>query len=207
MRRLAFLALAALAPACGPTLPRGTVTLDAFGGKISCSDVTVSDLAKPYANLHFKAGAIERIHLMDLGQTFRFGLLSGVLDGRIEDLRFTGGELTQFKLDLETVRVRGVPQFVNRRAIESIQRVLAGPLGVIEESLFGRFAFSEFGFTCGLKNDVFELAGKYRDGDTEYIMRGEWYQVPRINIINARPGKKYDWKTIVTTLRGIYEEP
>lgn len=31
MRRLAFLALAALAPACGPTLPRGTVTLESGG--------------------------------------------------------------------------------------------------------------------------------------------------------------------------------
>ncbi len=31
MRRLAFLALLVLAPACGPTLPRGTITLESSG--------------------------------------------------------------------------------------------------------------------------------------------------------------------------------
>jgi hypothetical protein len=183
----------------------GKATLKAFEGTIAVSDVTVDDIAEPYANMNFREGRIDQIRLLQLGNTFNFGLMSGVLDGTIKNLGFTGGDLTSFKLDVETRRVRSVPQFLNRQAIQSIQRIVAGPFGTMEESFFSKFGYSQFGFTCGLDNGIFQLQGKYHEGDTEYLMRGSWNQIPHINIINDRPGKKYDWYTIISSLRRIYQ--
>lgn len=182
----------------------GTTTLEAFGGKVTVSDVTLDHIEEPYANMSFREGRIDQVRLLPLGNTFNFGLMSGVLDGTIKNLGFTGGELTSFDLRVGTVPTRGVPQHLNRQAIESIQSVIAGP-STLKESLFSKFSYSEFGFTCGLENGVFRLQGQYDDNGTEYVMRGNWNQIPHINIINARPGKKYDWYTIVSSLHRIYE--
>ena len=132
--------------------------------------------------------------------------MSGVLQGEVRDLAFTGGELTSFEIEVETVPVAGVPQYLNRQAIESIRHVLSGPLGTLEETFFSKFHYSEFGFWCKLQNGVFRLKGKYKEDGKEYLMHASWYQFPKVSIINANPDKDYSWATIVSRLRAIYEK-
>ena len=115
-----------------------------------------------------------------------------------------GNELTGFRVDFETVPVKSVPRYVNRRAIKSIRRILEGPFGDIEETLFSRFDYDDFGFTAELDDGTFRLRGKYRDEEHEYIMHARWYRFPRISIINASPGQAYDWDLIMESLREIY---
>jgi hypothetical protein len=185
----------------------GTVTLRAFGGDAEFTDLTIDNVTRPYFDLLLREGSVHRIRLLDVGETFHFGIMSGVLEGSVKRLGFTGGELSSFEADLETVPAAGVSQYLNRGAIDSIRRVFAGPIGALEERFFSRFRYADFGFWCRLEDGVFRLRGKYRESDAEYIMRGRWYQFPRINIINGRPGRPYDWKTIVTNLRKIYRNP
>ncbi len=183
---------------------KGSIDVKAFGGRLRSADFTIEDLFQPYLSFELREGTIENVRLRELGTTFNFGLVSGVARGRINDLEVVGGELTGFRIDFETVPVPGVPRFVNRRAVRSIRRILEGPFGDIEETLFGRFDYDRFGFTADLQDGAFRLRGKYTEGDHEYIMASRWYQFPRISIINASPGQDYDWDAIMETLREIY---
>ena len=180
---------------------RGGLELAAFGGHIRFADLHVSDLFHAYATVELERGEIEGVRLHDLGKTYDFGLLRGVLNGTIDRLQFVGTDLTRFDLDVSTVPTSGVGQFVDRRAIENIRRTIEGPLGVLEETLFSKFHFEHFGFRAQLDGDEFKLSGKEVIDGQEYIMRGRWYQFPRISIINQNPGKTYDWSRIREHLR------
>ncbi len=183
----------------------GTIALKAFGGEMTFVDLTLENIARPYSDLRLREGIVHRVRLGEVGKTFHFGVMSGVLEGTVRNLGFTGGELTSFEVDVQTVPARGVPQYLNRGAIESIRRVFTGPLGTLEESLFSKFRYADFGFWARLEDGVFRLRGKHREGEAEYLMRGRWYQFPRVSIINGRPDQPYDWKSIVWNLRKIYE--
>jgi hypothetical protein len=111
-----------------------------------------------------------------------------------------------FTAEFETVRRRGVEQYINKAAIESIQRIVAGPFGVLEEMFFSKFRFEGFGFRCQLENGRFRLRGLYNFGGTEHIMYSRWYQFPRVEIINTRPGIDYDWSQIFDNLKSIYRD-
>jgi hypothetical protein len=182
---------------------RGTLRIEAFGGTFTFQDLRVRNLSEPYSSLHLGRGAIDGLRLADIGRVFGFGILSGVLRGEVRNLSFTGGEVSSFEIDVETVPVSGVPQYVDKRAIASIRRILSGPIGAIEEGLFSKFRYDRFGFWCQLRDGVFRLQGKYRIGGVEYLMHGRWYQFPRVDIVNARPGKPYDWRSIVERIRGF----
>jgi len=180
------------------------VLLEAFGGALTFADLILENLGKPYSDLHLGRGQVEGVRLMDMGRTFRFGVMSGVLRGTIRDLQVTGGDITAFEGEMETVRTPGVPQYLNKKAIESLRRILSGPFGAIEESLFSRFHFDRFGFSCQLHDGIFRLRGKYEKGGVEYLMYSHWYQFPRIDIVNGRPDMPYDWRSIVANLKAIY---
>ncbi|HVR76073.1 MAG TPA: hypothetical protein VMT52_17205, partial [Planctomycetota bacterium] len=185
---------------------RGGVLLEAFGGQMSFSDLSVNNAFQPYFDLQVREGRVRDVRLADVGEVFRFGLMSGVLQGTVNNLQVTGGELTSFLLDVETVPVSGVPQYLNRSAIDSIRRITSGPFGLLEETFFSKFRFADFGFTCALEDGVFRLRGKYTDGRVEYVMRPRWYQFPRVTIINGYPERPYDWRAIVLNLRQIYNK-
>ncbi len=183
----------------------GSIDCRAFGGEIRFEDLAVEDPLKPYVSLELRSGRLRDLDLKALGETFQFGLFSGVLSGRVDGVEIVGGELAAFRVSVATERKKGVRQYVDRRAIESIRRVLEGPLGDVEESLFSRFYYDRFGFDASLANGRFRLRGKYRENGKEGIMLGEWYRLPRISIINANPGIDYDWEAISASLRAIYE--
>lgn len=185
---------------------RGGVLLNAFGGQMSFTDLSVNNAFEPYFDLQLREGRVRDVRLADVGEVFHFGLMSGVLQGTVNNLQVTGGELTSFLLDVETVPVSGVPQYLNRSAIDSIRRITSGPFGLLEETFFSKFRFADFGFTCELEDGVFRLRGKYTDGKVEYVMRPRWYQFPRVTIINGYPEMPYDWRSIVLNLRQIYNK-
>lgn len=184
----------------------GSVAASTLGGEVRFEDLSIDDVLEPYSNLRLGQGSVENIQMLQLGEIFNFGLVSGVLRGKVEGLEFTAGDATAFKMRVETVPTWGVAQYVDRRAIESIRRVMAGPFGAIEESLFSRYRYSRLGFECSLVDEAFYLQGKAGDRDVDTLMANRWYQVPSIRIVNAQPDRAYDWVSILDNLRGIYSD-
>ena len=185
--------------------PGAAATIRAFGGRADFRDLTVENVAMPYSDLRLGEGLLRGIRLSEIGDVFHFGVMSGVLDGTVRNLRITGGEISTFEVDVETVPAAGVSQYLNRQAIESIRRILSGPLGAVEETFFSKFYYRGFGFRADLKSDILWLKGKHVEDGREYLMYADWYQFPQVSIINRRPDRPYDWQSIVSSLRGIYE--
>jgi len=182
----------------------GEFRAQAFGGTLRLANFAFDDVFEPYSNFRVGIAEAKGLELVKLGETFRFGLASGILGLELRELEYTAGELTSFELDVETVKRSGVDQYIDRRAIESIRRVLSGPFGAIEETFFSKFYFDQFGFVARLDDGVFFLRGKHREDGVDYLMSSRWYQVPQVSIINARPDQPYDWPSIVQNLREIY---
>jgi hypothetical protein len=183
----------------------GSLTLNAFGGRVELSDLRARHLLEPYARISLARGRIDGLSLRELGETFHFGLASGVLRGAVEDVEITGGELSRFSIDAAAVPRPGVPQWIDRRAIESLSTVLSGPFGTIEETFFSRFRFARFGFHATLHDGEFRLRGTSRADDPRYLMHAHWYQLPRISILHNRPDQAYGWEGVLSNLGRVYE--
>lgn len=185
----------------------GRLRLDVFGGSVELSDLSIDHPFSPYRSIRLAAGRIQDFNLASLGETFRFGVASGVLDGRVSGLQLLGTEVVGFECEFETTRRSGVPQYLDKRAIESIQRIFSGPFGGIEDVFFSKFRYAGFGFEASVKNGGLRLRGKYEFGGTEYLMYSSWYQFPKVRIVNTHPGIVYDWDAIQDNLRSISQRP
>jgi len=181
----------------------GVLSFYVFGGSLELRGISVEHPFEPYRSIGLDLGTVRGFDLAEIGRTFGFGIASGTLEGRVEGLRVVGSRLAAFEAQVESVPRPGVSQFIDKRAIESIQRILSGPFGAIESAFFNRFRYAGFGFTCSLDRGEFRFRGKYRLGGTEYVMYSAWYQFPKVSIINARPGIVYDWDTILRNLEAI----
>jgi len=183
----------------------GLLTINAFSGQLELSDISLNNLLEPYSNLSLRHGSLSGVDLGELGKVFHAGLLSGILDGDVTDVAFTAGDLTSFNIDVQTVPRPGVPQFVDRRAIETLRSIVAGHVGALEKTLVSRFRYGKFGFQARLVDEKFHIRGKYPQGDKEYIMYPYWYQLPRITIVNSQP-TPYSWEAILEQFERIYSE-
>ena len=185
----------------------GRLHLDVFGGSVELTDLSIDHPFSPCRSIRLASGRIHDFDLARLGETFRFGVASGVLDGRVSGLQLLGTEVVGYECEFETTPRSGVAQFLDKRAIESIQRIFSGPFGGIEDVFFSRFRYAGFGFTASVKNGGLRLRGKYEFGGTEYLMYSSWYQFPKVSIVNTHPGIVYDWDAIQDNLRSISQRP
>ncbi len=185
----------------------GALRLQVFGGRVELQGLSVEHPFTPYHSLSLRSGSVRDLDLGKVGRQFQFGLASGVLEGWLNNLEIQGTELIRFEAGFETAPRPGVSQYINKGAIESIQKIFSGPFHQIEKAFFTKFRYAGFGFTCSLKGDEFRLRGKYNFGGTEYLMYSSWYQFPKVRIINTTPNLVYDWEHIVDNLRSIYGRP
>ncbi len=182
----------------------GEVGIDVLGGRAEVEGLAIDHPGEPYRQFSVERASVRDLDLGEIGRRFRFGVLSGILNGEVRRLVFSRDAISRFEAEFETVPRAGVPQFLNKAAVESIRRTLAGPFGALEEMFFSRFRFAALGFRTSLDGGRFRLEGKYRSGGVEYIVYSRWYQFPRVDIINTNPGIDYDWETIYENLKENY---
>ena len=181
----------------------GRLAFRIFGGVLELEGITVDHPFWPYRSVALASGRVTGFDLGAIGRQFGAGVASGILDGRVSGLRILGREVLAFDAELATVPRSGVPQFLDKTAIESIQQIFTGPMGQIERAFFNRFRYEGFGFTASLRDGGFRFRGLYPIEGTEYVMFSRWYQFPRVEIINSLPDIVYDWKQIVDNLRAV----
>ncbi len=182
----------------------GGLAIDVLGGRAEVEGLAIDHPGEPYRQFSVERASVRELDLGEIGRRFRFGVLSGILSGEVRRLVFSRDAVSRFEAEFETVPRPGVPQFLNKAAVESIRRTLAGPFGALEEMFFSRFRFAGLGFRSSLDGGRFRLEGKYRFGGVEYIVYSRWYQFPRVDVINTNPGIDYDWETIYENLKENY---
>lgn len=180
----------------------GVVDFETFGGQIRLMDLVIDNYSLPYFTVRLGSGSLRDLDLGLLGEALGFGLMSGILDGMIEDLELNSEEVFRFKVDVETGRRPDVEQFINKNVVRSLQTLLT-PFSGFEDLFLSRFYYEGLGFVMSLEDGRFRLRGKYVLDGVEYLMYSKWYHWPRVDIINGRPDIDYDWERVQAHVKQV----
>lgn len=189
----------------------GEIQMEAFGGRGVLEGFHIQDPFSTTIKLVADSCTAKDILLEDLSRYMNMGFISGNLEGRIQNLIFSSGELYGFEADFQAVPREGVSQCINREGIVNIQRILTGESyrtlkQALDRSIFKIYHYRNFGFRCRLENDKFYFKGKYLRGGKEYIMMGGWYGIKQINIIHGNPKPVYRWQSIYRNIQKVFQE-
>jgi hypothetical protein len=130
--------------------------------------------------------------------------MGGILEGQIKDLIFSFGQPEQFEFDIHSVSKRGVRQFINAEAVNSLAILSTGSpysFSAVFLRLFEDFPYSKLGIYCKLQNDVFTLRGTIHERGIEYLIRKGTFR--GIDVINQIPENRIRWKQMLNRLQAI----
>jgi len=165
----------------------GELRVSLWGGRVRISGVRGSNVAGPEPSLEADL-EIRGLHLAEMTSPVSFGTISGVMQGEVLGLRIGGRfpYLEAFRLNLETVKVRGVPRKIGARAVENLSRiggssVLGAALSSGFLSLFDEYYYRKIGVSAVLAQGWLELHGIPGKGGREYLITRSW-RLPTISM-------------------------
>jgi translocation and assembly module TamB len=167
----------------GVLTTEGEALIDLFGGRLRVRNIRLdlSSLAylQVFADLDFTA-----IDLYQLTQTFSFGVMNGIVDGYMHDLRLFGTTPARFSALLES-REEG-KRNISVKALNNLSILSQGGLSAALSRGIYRFIdfyrYRKIGIVCDLEKDVFHLRGTARPGSDRYLVYGGLWP-PKIDII------------------------
>ncbi|HXK28922.1 MAG TPA: hypothetical protein VJ646_11765, partial [Candidatus Binatia bacterium] len=163
----------------------GEIQAEVFGGRARIGKLEIENPFSSLASIKLDA-ILNGIQLEQLSKTFKFGCISGILEGSIDDLVMIDKQPSQFRADLHTVD-RGTEQRISVEALNKITVLSSGQsAGALYgglAGLFDSFRYSKLGFKASLKNDLLSLRGVESRGDQEFLVIGSFLP-PTVNIIS-----------------------
>lgn len=161
----------------------GEARVEAFGGSILVRNLRARDLFSSYRG--FEADIdLHGLDLAQLTQTFEFGEINGVIDGRIHELRLFGTVPSAFVADIQS-RARG-RRNISVTAVNNLSVISQGGISAALSRGIYRFIdfyrYRKLGVFCVLRNDVFVLRGTARAGSDLHIVDGGLLP-PRIDVL------------------------
>jgi hypothetical protein len=181
----------------------GQLLIQVFGGYIAASGLQVIE---PFGTTPRVLSDLQMryIDLDALTETFKFGRITGRLDGDV-----TGLELSRWVPLAFEARVRSsegdYPRTISQRAVDSIT-ALGGPgaTAAIQRTFLGvfeRFGYRRIGVSCRLRNGVCEMDGlSDRNGGFVLIEGGG---VPALSVVGYN--RRVDWQVLLERLARVTE--
>jgi len=163
----------------------GELRIEAFGGNLRLSNLQLDPFSLGLPQ--FK-GDIELsgIDLFLLTQTFAFGAINGVVDGKVHGLRLYGATPSHFSGRLET-RFEG-KRNISVKALNNLAILSQGGLSAALSRGVYRFIdfyrYRRIGIQCELSEDVFTLHGSARPNSRRYLVDGGVLP-PKIDILTS----------------------
>jgi hypothetical protein len=182
---------------------QGTLTIHTLGGHIEVANIHGRI---PFSRLR-KVSMDMRLRNIDLekaSQSFEFGRMGGIIQGKIEDLTLSFGQPEKFEFEIWSERQRGIKQYVNADAVNSLSILSTGSAFPFKRGalqFFKYFPYARLGIYCKLQNDVFTLRGTIHRGGVEYLIKRGL--VGGINVINQNPENRIRWKQMLRRLKAI----
>jgi hypothetical protein len=142
------------------------------------------------------------IDLEALTETFKFGRVTGRLDGDVAGL-----ELSRWAPVAFDARIRSsegdYPRTISQRAVESIT-ALGGPgaAAAIQRSFLGffeRFGYRRMGLSCRLRGGVCEMDGLAEKGEGYMLIEGGG--VPALSVVGYN--RRVDWQELLDRLARV----
>lgn len=175
----------------------GSLDLKIFDGQMQINNLSTERLfgIAPViaADIQF-----QQLNLQQITSTFDFGEITGLVEGKVDDLRITNWKADRMDGYFHTVKSKGVKQTISQRAIDNISSI-GGIQGALSRSFlrfFDYFKYKEIGIGCKLRNSICEMRG-IDDSKTNYqLVQGKG--MPSINIIGYR--RFIDWEIFLDRL-------
>ncbi|WP_223300161.1 hypothetical protein [Methyloversatilis sp. RAC08] len=181
----------------------GQLLIQVFGGYMAASGLQVIE---PFGTTPRVLSDLQMryIDLEALTETFKFGRITGRLDGDVSGL-----ELSRWVPLAFDARVRSsegdYPRTISQRAVDSIT-ALGGPgaTAAIQRTFLGvfeRFGYRRIGVSCRLRNGVCEMDGlSDRNGGFVLIEGGG---VPALSVVGYN--RRVDWQVLLERLARVTE--
>lgn len=194
-------------------LSQGVVTLggnleaSVFDGRVVVRDLRLRDPLGKFPRLHASID-IENLDLKLVTNTFSFGMITGRLSGRVEDLETFDWMPESFDARFQTPPDDRSPHRISQRAVTNLSSIGGGSGGGVAAALqggflkfFDSFSYERLGLSCRLANDVCTMRGVESTAGGYYIVKGAG--LPRINVIGSQ--SRVAWTRLVRQLGAIME--
>ncbi len=175
----------------------GTLHLSVFDGSIRFDNLSMERL---FGVAPVIAADVD-IHLLDLAmltQTYDFGLITGRLSGKIDQLRITNWKVDRMDATIYSVKTKNSQQTISQRAIENISAI-GGIKGAISRTFlrfFEKFKYKKLKLSCKLHNSVCQIGGiDNQDGRFTIVEGGG---LPKINIVGF--AREIAWDIFISRL-------
>ena len=183
----------------------GAVIAQVFGGEIILSHAGASGLfgSAPVFQINARLNDLA-LRMLTAGTPF--GEIEGVLNGSIENIEMSNGQLQRFNLLLETTKKRGISQKISVKAVDNIARLGGGQspfVGVagMFMGFFKEFPYEKIGIRAKLENDVFRINGTVLDGGKEYLIKRGF--LSGVDVINQNTENKVSFKDMLNRIKRI----
>jgi hypothetical protein len=191
--------------AAGVLTAKGNLEMDAFDGTIVVRDLRLRDPLGRYPQL-FASIDIERLDLERLTSTFSFGMITGRISGRVEDLETFDWMPVALDARLYSTPGDKTKRRISQRAVANLSSIGGGSGGGVSAALqggflrfFRSFRYKRLGLSCVLRNDVCDMGGIEPAAHGYYIVKGAG--LPRIDVIGSQ--RRVAWSRLVRQLAAI----
>lgn len=203
----------------------GALDIDVFRGNVRVENILVEKRSEGAPAVSLGEIAIREISLRDLCHSFmEFGLIYGVVEGTIRDLKMIGSDPVSFEMDIYAVPRDGIEQKVNAKMVKKLV-ILGEGSNALDRLLYitlpNTLYYSRLGLYAILRDEKLYIRGKYYEdlesgevkaygadalkrGETfprvqEYLVVGASYN--RINVINLFPGKTIKFSKLIDRIK------
>ncbi len=182
---------------------RGNLTIHALGGQIEVRDFNGTTPFSRFREVSMDV-LLKDLDLEEASRSFKFGQMGGLVQGRVEDLTFSFGQPERFEFEIQSVKKKGVRQYVNAKAVNNLSILSTGSpfsfkRGVLR--FFKSFPYAKLGIYCKLENDIFTLRGTIHQRGVEYLIRRGG--LGGIDVVQRDPENKIRWKQMLRRLKAI----
>ncbi len=185
----------------------GNLEASVFDGRVVIREL---QLREPLGKFPRMNASIDftNLDLRLLTNTFSFGMITGRLSGRIEDLETFDWMPVAFDARLDTPPGDRSKHRISQRAVTNLSSIGGGSGGGVAAALqggllkfFDDFGYDRLGLSCILANDVCRMGGVEKAGSGYYIVKGKG--LPRIDVIGSQT--RVAWTRLVRQLGSIME--
>ncbi len=179
----------------------GQMVIQVFDGYVVANGLQVIE---PFGSMPRVLADLQMryIDLEALTETFKFGRVTGRLDGDIAGLELLHWMPVSFDARIGSSE-GDYPRTISQRAVESIT-ALGGPgaAAAIQRSFLGffeRFGYRRMGLSCRLRAGVCEMGGLVEKGEGYMLIEGGG--VPALSVVGYN--RRVDWQEVLDRLARV----
>jgi len=185
----------------------GNLEATVFDGRVAVRELQLRDPLGTYPRLHASIDVLN-LDLTLLTNTFSFGMITGRLSGRLEDLETFNWMPVSFDAVFATPPGDRSKHRISQRAVTNLSSIGGGSGGGVAAALqggllrfFDDFGYDRLGMSCRLANDVCVMGGVEPAAGGYYIVKGAG--LPRIDVIGSQT--RVAWTRLVRQLASIMD--